>query len=54
VIRRHPDIKLTRQEGDIAALASLQGELRCGTNCGSCLPALRGLVQRHGALEPTA
>lgn len=27
VIRRHPDIKLTRQEGDIAALASLQGEL---------------------------
>jgi 16S rRNA (cytosine967-C5)-methyltransferase len=27
VIRRHPDIKLTRQEGDIAALAQLQGEL---------------------------
>jgi assimilatory nitrate reductase catalytic subunit len=27
-------------------LASLQSELRCGTNCGSCLPALRKLVQQ--------
>ncbi|MEE1922311.1 16S rRNA (cytosine(967)-C(5))-methyltransferase RsmB [Pseudomonas sp. 148P] len=27
VIRRHPDIKLTRQADDIAALAGLQGEL---------------------------
>jgi len=27
VIRRHPDIKLTRQPEDIAALATLQGEL---------------------------
>jgi len=27
VIRRHPDIKLTRQADDIAALAQLQGEL---------------------------
>ena len=27
VIRRHPDIKLTRKAADIAALASLQGEL---------------------------
>ena len=27
VIRRHPDIKLTRQASDISALASLQGEL---------------------------
>ena len=27
VIRRHPDIKLTRQAGDISALAQLQGEL---------------------------
>jgi assimilatory nitrate reductase catalytic subunit len=25
-------------------LASLQAELRCGSNCGSCLPALRALV----------
>ena len=27
MIRRHPDIKLTRQPDDIAALAQLQGEL---------------------------
>ncbi|MBD1552897.1 16S rRNA (cytosine(967)-C(5))-methyltransferase RsmB [Pseudomonas typographi] len=27
VIRRHPDIKLTRQPGDIPALAQLQGEM---------------------------
>jgi assimilatory nitrate reductase catalytic subunit len=26
-------------------LASLQSELKCGTNCGSCLPTLRKLVQ---------
>jgi assimilatory nitrate reductase catalytic subunit len=26
-------------------LAQLQGGLKCGTNCGSCLPALRKLVQ---------
>ena len=26
-------------------LAQLQGELRCGTNCGSCVPALRKLVR---------
>jgi assimilatory nitrate reductase catalytic subunit len=30
-------------------LAALQGELRCGTNCGSCLPALRKLVQQTPA-----
>ncbi len=34
-------------------LANLQGELRCGTNCGSCLPALRKLVQQtpHNTTE---
>jgi len=26
-------------------LAQLQGELKCGTNCGSCIPALRGYVK---------
>jgi assimilatory nitrate reductase catalytic subunit len=25
-------------------LASLQGALRCGTNCGSCMPELRALA----------
>ena len=28
-------------------LAQLQGTLKCGTNCGSCLPAVRKLVQVH-------
>ncbi len=26
-------------------LAQLQGELKCGTNCGSCLPVLRGMAK---------
>ena len=34
--------------GDAAArLQQLQDRLRCGTECGSCLPALRALLQRH-------
>jgi assimilatory nitrate reductase catalytic subunit len=33
-------------------LASLQGELRCGTNCGSCLPALRKLVAQTPQVSP--
>jgi assimilatory nitrate reductase catalytic subunit len=28
-------------------LQALQQSLRCGTECGSCLPAVRALVQRH-------
>ena len=28
-------------------LAQLQATLKCGTNCGSCLPALRQLVRRE-------
>jgi assimilatory nitrate reductase catalytic subunit len=28
-------------------LAHLQATLKCGTNCGSCLPALRQQVQRR-------
>ena len=31
-------------------LLSLQGALRCGTECGSCLPALKTLVQQHPAV----
>jgi assimilatory nitrate reductase catalytic subunit len=30
---------------DEQRLAQLQGEMRCGTNCGSCVPALRKLVR---------
>ncbi len=33
-------------------LAQVQGELRCGTNCGSCVPALRKLVRDTPALIP--
>ena len=32
-------------------LAQLQARLKCGTNCGSCLPALRQQVQR---MQPAA
>jgi len=31
-------------------LAQLQGQLKCGTNCGSCIPALRQLVKLHPAM----
>ncbi|RZL35648.1 MAG: nitrate reductase, partial [Rubrivivax sp.] len=38
-------VTLTRCSGTPAErLAQLQGEKRCGTQCGSCLPALRRLV----------
>jgi assimilatory nitrate reductase catalytic subunit len=41
--------------GDAAQrLSTLQETLHCGTSCGSCLPALRGLVQRHLPLEAAA
>jgi len=35
-------------------LAQLQGELRCGTNCGSCVPALRKLVRETPVDEALA
>jgi len=31
-------------------LAQLQGKLRCGTNCGSCLPELKRMVRATGPL----
>ena len=31
-------------------LAQLQGKLRCGTNCGSCLPELKRMVRTTGPL----
>jgi assimilatory nitrate reductase catalytic subunit len=33
-------------------LAALQGQLRCGTQCGSCLPSLRRLVDATPVQEP--
>ena len=32
-------------------LHQLQASLRCGTECGSCLPALKTLIKRHASLE---
>jgi assimilatory nitrate reductase catalytic subunit len=31
---------------DDARLAAVQAGLRCGTQCGSCLPAVKALVRR--------
>ncbi|MFN7856701.1 MAG: bacterioferritin-associated ferredoxin, partial [Acidovorax sp.] len=33
-------------------LAQLQDQLRCGTNCGSCLPELKRMVRSTGPLAP--
>jgi assimilatory nitrate reductase catalytic subunit len=39
-------------DGDSAArLARLQGELRCGTQCGSCVPELKRLVQLRATAD---
>jgi bacterioferritin-associated ferredoxin len=35
-------------------LRQLQAHLRCGTGCGSCVPALKLLVQQHPAPEAAA
>ena len=32
-----------------AVLATIQSSLRCGTNCGSCLPELRQIIARDSA-----
>jgi assimilatory nitrate reductase catalytic subunit len=38
---------LTSLQGDEASrLAAVQARLRCGTECGSCLPAVKALVRR--------
>ena len=31
-----------------ADLLTLQAKLKCGTECGSCVPELKRLVQMHG------
>jgi assimilatory nitrate reductase catalytic subunit len=35
----------TCQGSEDERLAQLQGQLRCGTNCGSCVPALRKIIR---------
>jgi len=45
-----PDIieaLVTCQGNTDERLASLQGQLKCGTNCGSCIPELRKLIKLH-------
>ena len=42
------------QGGDEQRLQQLQQALRCGTQCGSCLPALMTLLQQHPAPEAQA
>ncbi|TFZ03122.1 nitrate reductase [Ramlibacter henchirensis] len=37
-----------------ARLAQLQGRLRCGTNCGSCVPELKRLVRATPAMKRAA
>ncbi|MBN9411164.1 MAG: molybdopterin-dependent oxidoreductase [Burkholderiales bacterium] len=39
---------------DEERLASLQGALRCGTNCGSCVPELKRLVRQNLPLQEAA
>jgi assimilatory nitrate reductase catalytic subunit len=39
---------------DDARLATLQGELQCGTNCGSCVPELRRLTRLVQPLQQAA
>ena len=40
------------QGTDDDRLAQLQGQLRCGTQCGSCLPELKRMVRSTGPLAP--
>ncbi|ART55595.1 nitrate reductase [Acidovorax carolinensis] len=45
--------KLAQCHGtDDDRLAQLQGQLRCGTHCGSCLPELKRMVRAAGPLAP--
>ena len=45
--------ELARCHGtDDDRLAQLQGKLRCGTSCGSCLPELKRMVRATGPLAP--
>ena len=47
--------ELARLEGSAAQrLAALQGALRCGTQCGSCVPELQRLVREGSSAAPPA
>jgi len=43
--------KLASCTGDeVSRLAQLQSELKCGTQCGSCVPTLKRMVRQNGGL----
>ena len=44
----------TCEGSDQERLGALQGALRCGTNCGSCIPELKRMVRIHPAHESIA
>jgi assimilatory nitrate reductase catalytic subunit len=49
------EAQLAAGSGDEAQrLAALQGALKCGTNCGSCLPELKRMVRAVAVHKPTA
>ena len=51
-----PDIVIALQRcdgSDQERLARVQAELKCGTNCGSCLPTLRKLAQDNAPVPQT-
>lgn len=45
---------LSNTEGDdLARLRQLQAQLRCGTNCGSCIPSLNQLITKNSKQRAT-
>lgn len=39
------------EEGECHSLSQVQAKLKCGTNCGSCLPQLKNLVAKHNQID---
>ncbi|MCW5637138.1 MAG: molybdopterin-dependent oxidoreductase [Rubrivivax sp.] len=42
-------VRLAPGVGETGAVQALRTELRCGSTCGSCLPAVKAIVRSHGA-----
>jgi assimilatory nitrate reductase catalytic subunit len=39
------------EEGSCHSLSQVQAKLKCGTNCGSCLPQVKSLVEKHNKIQ---
>jgi assimilatory nitrate reductase catalytic subunit len=39
------------ESGECHSLSQLQAKLKCGTNCGSCIPQVKNLVAQHGDIQ---